>query len=80
MAQIANETGLSRDQLYRSFNETDNPTLKTTIAVMEALGIAVTAAPALSPNSPPWIFLPGAAPKGRGGSRFRPRPRHARPK
>src|ERR1700728_1794293 len=44
MTQIANETGLSREQLYRSFSETGNPTLKTTIAVMKALGIALTAA------------------------------------
>jgi len=43
MAQIANETGLSREQLYRSFSETGNPTLRTTIAVMKALGIELTA-------------------------------------
>jgi probable addiction module antidote protein len=46
MTQIANETGLSREQLYRSFSETGNPTLKTTLAVMKALGISLTAAPA----------------------------------
>ena len=44
MTQIANETGLSREQLYRSFSENGNPTLKTTIAVMKALGIVLTAA------------------------------------
>jgi probable addiction module antidote protein len=43
MAQIANETGLSREQLYRSFSEKGNPTLKTTLAVMKALGIELTA-------------------------------------
>lgn len=43
MTQIASATGLSREQLYRSFSETGNPTLKTTIAVMKALGIALTA-------------------------------------
>ena len=43
MAQIASQTGLSREQLYRSFSETGNPTLKTTIAVMKALGIELTA-------------------------------------
>lgn len=43
MAQIANQTGLSREQLYRSFSENGNPTLKTTIAVMKALGIELTA-------------------------------------
>jgi probable addiction module antidote protein len=51
MTQIANETGLSREQLYRSFSETGNPTLKTTIAVMKALGMALTAAPASGPKN-----------------------------
>jgi probable addiction module antidote protein len=43
MAQIAQQTGLSREQLYRSFSEKGNPTLKTTLAVMQALGITLTA-------------------------------------
>lgn len=42
MTQIANQTGLSREQLYRSFSENGNPTLKTTLAVMKALGIELT--------------------------------------
>ena len=43
MAQIASQTGLSREQLYRSFSENGNPTLKTTLTVMKALGIELTA-------------------------------------
>lgn len=43
MAQIAGQTGLSCEQLYRSFSEHGNPTLKTTLAVMKALGIELTA-------------------------------------
>jgi probable addiction module antidote protein len=43
MAQIASQTGLSREQLHRSFSEHGDPTLKTTIAVMRALGIELTA-------------------------------------
>jgi probable addiction module antidote protein len=43
MTQIASRTGLSREQLYRSFSANGNPTLKTTIAVMNALGIELTA-------------------------------------
>ena len=43
MAQIAGQTGLSREQLYRTFSENGNPTLKTTLAVMQALGIELTA-------------------------------------
>lgn len=43
MAEIARETGLSREQLYRSFSEKGNPTLKTTLNVMRAIGIDLTA-------------------------------------
>lgn len=43
MTDIASQTGLSREQLYRSFSAEGNPTLKTTIAVMKALGISLTA-------------------------------------
>lgn len=43
MAQIADETGLSREQLYRSFSASGNPTLRTTLAVMKSLGIEMTA-------------------------------------
>lgn len=43
MAQIAGQTGLSREQLYRSFSASGNPTLKTTLAVMKALGLELTA-------------------------------------
>ena len=45
MAAIADKTGLSREQLYRSFSDQGNPTLKTTIAVMKALGVELTAKP-----------------------------------
>ncbi len=45
MTHIADQTGLSREQLYRSFSEHGNPTLKTTLAVMQTLGIALTAKP-----------------------------------
>ena len=42
MTDIATETGLSREQLYRSFSVNGNPTLKTILAVMHALGIQMT--------------------------------------
>lgn len=45
MTDIAKKTGLSREQLYRSFSGTGNPTLKTTLAVMKALNIQMTARP-----------------------------------
>ena len=43
MTEISRKTGLSREQLYRSFSEKGNPTLKTTLTVMKALGIDLTA-------------------------------------
>jgi probable addiction module antidote protein len=43
MSELAKETGLSREQLYRSFSEKGNPTLKTMLAVMKALGVDMTA-------------------------------------
>jgi len=42
MTQIAKETGLSREQLYRSLSEEGNPTLRNTLAVMKALGVGIT--------------------------------------
>jgi probable addiction module antidote protein len=45
MTEIARETGLSREQLYRSFSAKGNPTLKTTLTVMRAIGIDITAKP-----------------------------------
>ncbi|WP_299734789.1 addiction module antidote protein [uncultured Endozoicomonas sp.] len=43
MGGIAKQTGLSREQLYRSFSEDGNPTLKTILTVMQALGLGITA-------------------------------------
>lgn len=43
MARVARRAGLSREQLYRSFSSQGNPTLKSTLAVMNALGIKLTA-------------------------------------
>ena len=39
MTDVARETGLSREQLYRSFSEQGNPTLKTLLVVLQALGL-----------------------------------------
>lgn len=43
MTELAKETGLAREQLYKSFSERGNPTLKTVLAVMHALGVDLTA-------------------------------------
>lgn len=46
MTDLAKKTGIAREQLYRSFSGNGNPTLKTTFAVLEALGIKLTTKPA----------------------------------
>jgi len=48
MSELAKETGLSREQLYRSFSEHGNPTLKSFLIVMKALEIDMTARPHLA--------------------------------
>ena len=45
MSSIAKETGLAREQLYRSFSEDGNPSLKSTLAVIKALGVSLAATP-----------------------------------
>jgi probable addiction module antidote protein len=45
MADIARRTGLSRAQLYRSFSAAGNPRLRTILAVMNALGVELSARP-----------------------------------
>jgi probable addiction module antidote protein len=43
MSEIARISGLSREHLYRSFSENGNPTLKSILAVMDALGVQLSA-------------------------------------
>lgn len=43
MSEIARASGLSREHLYRSFSENGNPTLKSILAVMDALGVQLSA-------------------------------------
>lgn len=45
MTELASKTGLSREQLYRSLSADGNPTLKTTLAVMKAIGFSLAVAP-----------------------------------
>ena len=45
MTQLTRESDLSREQLYRSFSDQGNPTLKTMLSVMRALGVDLTARP-----------------------------------
>jgi len=43
MTQIARDSGLKREALYRSLNETGNPQFTTILAVMKALGLSLKA-------------------------------------
>jgi probable addiction module antidote protein len=43
MAQLARQTGLTREALYRALSETGNPELGTALKVMRALGIRLRA-------------------------------------
>lgn len=46
LGAIAKEAGLSREHLYRSLSPKGNPTLKTLIAVLKAVGMRLSVAPA----------------------------------
>lgn len=43
MAQIARDTGLSRESLYRALSPGGNPTLDTVVRVSKALGLTLSA-------------------------------------
>lgn len=46
MTAIARETGLSRENLYRSLSADGHPEFATVLKVLRALGVRLTAAPA----------------------------------
>lgn len=41
MTELADETGLSRETLYRTLSKRGNPNLKTLLAITSALGVSV---------------------------------------
>jgi probable addiction module antidote protein len=41
MTHVARETGLAREQLYKSLSADGNPTLSTLLAVMKSLGLGL---------------------------------------
>jgi probable addiction module antidote protein len=49
MAQIAKETGLSRESLYKALSTEGNPEFSTVVRVMKALGLRFSVAPAGHP-------------------------------
>jgi probable addiction module antidote protein len=44
MTELARQTGISREALYRAFSESGNPTLDTLARVMKALGVRLAVA------------------------------------
>ena len=48
MAQIARETGLGRESLYKALSPEGNPKFATVLKVVRALGLRLRAAPASS--------------------------------
>jgi probable addiction module antidote protein len=48
MSEIARQTGLGRESLYKALSPDGNPTLATVLKVVRALGIRLNAEPATS--------------------------------
>ena len=46
MAQLARDTGLSRESLYKALSDTGNPSLDTVLRVAKAVGLRLRAAAA----------------------------------
>ena len=46
MTQIAKDSGLSRESLYRALSSGGNPELGTVMRVLQAMGLRLSAAPA----------------------------------
>ena len=48
MVQLAKETGITRDGLYKALSKDGNPTFGTVLKVMHALGMTLVPGPAVS--------------------------------
>ena len=48
LAMVAQEAGITREALYRALSARGNPTLKTLLAVLHAVGMRLSVAPAKS--------------------------------
>jgi len=45
MTQLANDTGLSRENLYRTLSEKGNPRLSSLVAVLHSMGLELAVKP-----------------------------------
>ncbi|MSQ72832.1 MAG: putative addiction module antidote protein [Betaproteobacteria bacterium] len=50
MSQLARDTGLTREGLYRALSEKGNPELTTVLKIIKALGMKLHAAPSAAPK------------------------------
>lgn len=48
MADVAKAAGIKRESLYRALSPSGNPTLKTLVAVLKAVGLRLAVAPSSS--------------------------------
>jgi len=53
MSQIARDTGLSRESLYRALSAEGNPEFGTVLRVLKALGLRLMTAPLAAAPRPP---------------------------
>ncbi len=51
MSKLAEETGLSRESLYKALTETGNPEFATLERVLTALGLKIVVEPAAQPTN-----------------------------
>lgn len=61
LSQLARETGMSREGLYKALSGEGNPSFATVAKIVQALGLRVTFRPALASAQP---RPPGAARRG----------------
>lgn len=51
MTQLARDTGLGRESLYKALSASGNPEFATVMKVVSALGLKLHATPAAAPNT-----------------------------
>jgi probable addiction module antidote protein len=51
MARVAEDAGVAREALYRMLNKTGNPTFKSLMGILAALGVKISFTPVSSPDA-----------------------------
>ncbi len=71
MSQLARDTGLTREGLYKALSADGNPSFDTVLKVMRALDVRLTMAGGPSPAKPRPRKPAGAGTKGKPATRAR---------